>query len=62
MGPRSGVLGGADAFGRRHWGLRWSSFGGHETLSWVALTHAAGATVAFGGAPYGATKRFSGWR
>ena len=60
MGPRSAVLGGVDACGRCHWSLRWSSLWGHETLSWVALTHATAATGAFGGTPYGATNRLRG--
>eukprot|EP00959_Pyramimonas_sp_CCMP1952_P031831 667744-Pyramimonas_sp.AAC.1 len=30
-------------------------------LSWVASTHAACGTEAFGGAPYGTTKRCLGW-
>eukprot|EP00959_Pyramimonas_sp_CCMP1952_P386450 8099088-Pyramimonas_sp.AAC.1 len=46
-----------DACGRCHCGLRWSSLRGHEALYWVGLTHAGGAAVAFGGAPYGATNR-----
>eukprot|EP00959_Pyramimonas_sp_CCMP1952_P312343 6537646-Pyramimonas_sp.AAC.1 len=53
MGPRNAVLGGVDACGP----CRWS-----EALLWVALTHADPATRAFGGAPYGATKRCPGWR
>eukprot|EP00959_Pyramimonas_sp_CCMP1952_P355148 7439387-Pyramimonas_sp.AAC.1 len=60
MGPRSAVLGGVDACGLRHWSIRWSSLLGHARLPWVALTHAAGATGAFGGAPYGAAKRCPG--
>eukprot|EP00959_Pyramimonas_sp_CCMP1952_P350677 7347085-Pyramimonas_sp.AAC.1 len=40
-----------------HWGLRWSSPWGHETLSWVGGPHARATTGALGGAPYGATKR-----
>eukprot|EP00959_Pyramimonas_sp_CCMP1952_P352469 7384907-Pyramimonas_sp.AAC.1 len=38
MGPRSAVLGGGGACGHCHWSLRWSSLGGHETLSVVAAT------------------------
>eukprot|EP00959_Pyramimonas_sp_CCMP1952_P032463 681321-Pyramimonas_sp.AAC.1 len=60
LGPRSAVLAGGDA--PCHWSLRWSSVWGHETLSWVAVTHADAATEASGGAPYGATKRCPGWR
>eukprot|EP00959_Pyramimonas_sp_CCMP1952_P337370 7065043-Pyramimonas_sp.AAC.1 len=60
MGPRNAVLGGGDAFGTCHWSLRWSLWG-HETLSWVALTHTDPATGAFGGVPL-ATKRCPGWR
>ena len=41
--------------------IRWRSIWGHETLSWVGETHVSAATGAFGGAPYGATKRFLGW-
>ena len=33
MGPRDAVLGGGDACECSHWGLRWSSLRGHETLS-----------------------------
>merc|ERR1712091_640988 len=61
MGPRNAVLGGGDACGHPHLGLRWSSLWGHETLSWVGDTHADTPTGAFGGAPYGATKRCPGW-
>eukprot|EP00959_Pyramimonas_sp_CCMP1952_P332647 6965811-Pyramimonas_sp.AAC.1 len=62
MGPRNVVLGGGDACELRHWDLRWSSLWGHETLSWVAEAHAHCAIDAFGGTPYGATKRCPGWR
>eukprot|EP00959_Pyramimonas_sp_CCMP1952_P154544 3232919-Pyramimonas_sp.AAC.1 len=55
MAPRSAVLGEGDACERCHWGLRWSSLWGHETLPWVAVTHADPATGAFVGAPCGAT-------
>ena len=41
-------------------GLGWSSLWGYETLSWVGETHANCATGAFGGAPYGSTKRGRG--
>eukprot|EP00959_Pyramimonas_sp_CCMP1952_P176998 3699442-Pyramimonas_sp.AAC.1 len=61
MWPRSAVLDGGDACGHRHWGLRWSSLCGHEALCWVGETHVGTATVALGGAPYGATKRCAGW-
>ena len=47
-----------------HWGLRWSSLGAHEPCEWCAEMggglHAACATGAFGGAPYGATDRVRG--
>eukprot|EP00959_Pyramimonas_sp_CCMP1952_P231417 4837187-Pyramimonas_sp.AAC.1 len=60
MGPRSVVLGGADACEPCHWGLRWSSRWGHETCKWCAERgggrHADPAIGAFSGAPYGATK------
>ena len=36
MGPRNAVLGGGDACGRQHWGLRWSSLWGHETCEGCA--------------------------
>eukprot|EP00959_Pyramimonas_sp_CCMP1952_P153450 3209983-Pyramimonas_sp.AAC.1 len=55
MRPRSAILGGVDACGRCRWGLRWSSLRGHETVDWMGVTHAGGATGAFGEAPYGAT-------
>eukprot|EP00959_Pyramimonas_sp_CCMP1952_P417641 8750060-Pyramimonas_sp.AAC.1 len=42
---------------RRHWGLRWSSPWGHEALYLLGETHVNTATGAFGGTPYGATKR-----
>eukprot|EP00959_Pyramimonas_sp_CCMP1952_P336274 7041482-Pyramimonas_sp.AAC.1 len=63
-GQRSAVLGGGNACENRHWGLRWGSRWGHVTLCWVGVAHAGGATGAFGGAPYGATKRCTdlGWR
>eukprot|EP00959_Pyramimonas_sp_CCMP1952_P435788 9125625-Pyramimonas_sp.AAC.1 len=57
MGPRSAVLGVGNACGHPHWGLWWSSVWGHETLCWAWETHAAPLIGAFGGAPYGATKR-----
>ena len=64
MGPRSAVLGVADACGHLHWGPRWSSLWGHETCEGCAEMrvelHADPATGAFGGAPYGATKRVRG--
>ena len=47
-----------------HWGLRWSSLWGHETCEGCAemgrWRHANFPTGAFGGAPYGATKRVRG--
>eukprot|EP00959_Pyramimonas_sp_CCMP1952_P255880 5344621-Pyramimonas_sp.AAC.1 len=51
VGPLNAVLGGVDACGLCHSSLRWRSLWGHEAPSWVALTHAACATGAFGGAP-----------
>eukprot|EP00959_Pyramimonas_sp_CCMP1952_P026715 560903-Pyramimonas_sp.AAC.1 len=60
MGPRSAVLGVADACGPRQWGFRWSSIWGHEALHWVWRTHAGTTTGAFGGVPFGATKRCTG--
>eukprot|EP00959_Pyramimonas_sp_CCMP1952_P010911 228675-Pyramimonas_sp.AAC.1 len=62
VGPRSAALGGVGACGLCHWSLRWSSLWGHDTLSWVAVTHADPASGTFGGAPYGATKCCPGWR
>eukprot|EP00959_Pyramimonas_sp_CCMP1952_P294687 6163449-Pyramimonas_sp.AAC.1 len=38
MGPRKARLGGADATGHSHCGLRWSSLWGHGRLYWVART------------------------
>ena len=61
MGPRNAALGGGTACEPPHWGLRRSSLWGHEPLPWVGETHARAATGAFGGAPYGATKRCPGW-
>eukprot|EP00959_Pyramimonas_sp_CCMP1952_P040266 841872-Pyramimonas_sp.AAC.1 len=61
MGPRSTVLAGGDACEICHWGIRWSSLWGHETRYWVARTHANTSTGAFGGAPFAATKRRTGW-
>eukprot|EP00959_Pyramimonas_sp_CCMP1952_P058424 1220391-Pyramimonas_sp.AAC.1 len=49
MGPRSAVLRGGDACEHPLWG--------YEALSWAGKTHANTPTGAFGGAPYGATKR-----
>eukprot|EP00959_Pyramimonas_sp_CCMP1952_P159475 3335362-Pyramimonas_sp.AAC.1 len=60
MGPRNAVQGGSDACGPCNWGLRWSSLWGHKTLFWAGVTHAGGATGAFGGAPYGATRSCTG--
>eukprot|EP00959_Pyramimonas_sp_CCMP1952_P364777 7639002-Pyramimonas_sp.AAC.1 len=53
MGPRSAVLGGEDARGRRHGDLLWGSKWGHEALYWVRETHADCATGTFGGASMG---------
>eukprot|EP00959_Pyramimonas_sp_CCMP1952_P446757 9354679-Pyramimonas_sp.AAC.1 len=57
VGPRHAVLSWKCARGRRHWGIRWSSLWGHEALCWVGEAHVDTATGAFGGDPYGATKR-----
>eukprot|EP00959_Pyramimonas_sp_CCMP1952_P024384 511688-Pyramimonas_sp.AAC.1 len=57
MGPRNAVLGVAVICGYPHLGLRWSSLWSHKALYWVWRTHVGCATGAFGGAPYGATKR-----
>ena len=50
-------MGVADACGRRHWGLRWSSYGATKLVKHVpvfaARTHARGATGAFDGAHMG---------
>eukprot|EP00959_Pyramimonas_sp_CCMP1952_P358400 7504211-Pyramimonas_sp.AAC.1 len=51
-----------DACDHSHWGLRCSSLWGHATPYWVALTHVVTVTEAFGGDPYGATKRCWGLR
>eukprot|EP00959_Pyramimonas_sp_CCMP1952_P108955 2278308-Pyramimonas_sp.AAC.1 len=53
-------MGGGYACELRLWRLRWSPLWGHETLSWVGETHANTLIEAFGGAPYGATKRCPG--
>ena len=57
-------MGAGKACGRSHWGLRWSFLWGHETCEGCAKMgwrrHARSATGAFGGAPYGATKRVRG--
>eukprot|EP00959_Pyramimonas_sp_CCMP1952_P342709 7179688-Pyramimonas_sp.AAC.1 len=47
MGPRSAVLGGRNA--------------GSEGCAGWWLTHSGGAGGTFGGAPYGATERCTGW-
>eukprot|EP00959_Pyramimonas_sp_CCMP1952_P110474 2311074-Pyramimonas_sp.AAC.1 len=60
MGPRSAVLGLADACGHPHWGSRWNSLWGHETLYWVWRTHVATPAGASRAAPYRATKRCTG--
>eukprot|EP00959_Pyramimonas_sp_CCMP1952_P107246 2242422-Pyramimonas_sp.AAC.1 len=57
LGPRSAVMGGGGACELRLWRLRWSPLWGHETLSWVGERHANTPIGAFGGVPYGATKR-----
>eukprot|EP00959_Pyramimonas_sp_CCMP1952_P223796 4679396-Pyramimonas_sp.AAC.2 len=54
MGPRIAVLTGRDACEHCHWGHRWSSLWGHNTLDWAEETHANTTTGAFGGATYGA--------
>eukprot|EP00959_Pyramimonas_sp_CCMP1952_P065150 1360124-Pyramimonas_sp.AAC.1 len=48
------------AWGRPHWGLRWSPLWSHEAPPWVGEPHAGTPTGAYGGAPYGATKRCPG--
>ena len=57
-------MGAVGACERSHLGLRWSSLWGHETCEgvpkWVRWAHANAAIWAFGGAPYGATKRVRG--
>eukprot|EP00959_Pyramimonas_sp_CCMP1952_P212008 4436937-Pyramimonas_sp.AAC.1 len=57
-----GCAGGA--CGQQRYGLRWSSLWGHEACERCAElgrgTHADGSTLAFGGAPYGGTKRARG--
>eukprot|EP00959_Pyramimonas_sp_CCMP1952_P191879 4012126-Pyramimonas_sp.AAC.1 len=54
-------MGAADANGRWHWGLRWSSLWGPQTCQRGADmgvgTHACGGTGDLGGDPYGITKR-----
>eukprot|EP00959_Pyramimonas_sp_CCMP1952_P191670 4008002-Pyramimonas_sp.AAC.1 len=57
MGPRNAVVGGGPACGHRHWGLRWSSLWGHETLYRVGETHADTAAGAFGGLLHGKRMR-----
>ena len=46
---------------RSQWGLRWSSLGATNRVrgvpKWSGRPHVDPATGAFGGAPYGATKR-----
>eukprot|EP00959_Pyramimonas_sp_CCMP1952_P119680 2502637-Pyramimonas_sp.AAC.1 len=37
-----------DACGRSHWGLRWSSLWGHETLHWVGENATLGVRDACG--------------
>ena len=50
--------------GRSHLGLRWGSLWGHKTSEGCARmdpsSHADATTGAFGGVPYGATKRVRG--
>eukprot|EP00959_Pyramimonas_sp_CCMP1952_P467187 9491178-Pyramimonas_sp.AAC.1 len=55
-GPQSVALGGKDACEHCHWGLRWGSPWGYNTLYWVGETHANTTTGAFSGASRGATK------
>eukprot|EP00959_Pyramimonas_sp_CCMP1952_P328115 6869410-Pyramimonas_sp.AAC.1 len=57
-----------NACGQSHLGRRWGSLWGHEALYWVGKmphcvfgTHADGGTGAFGGVPYGATRRCIVW-
>eukprot|EP00959_Pyramimonas_sp_CCMP1952_P004794 100636-Pyramimonas_sp.AAC.1 len=60
MGPRIAALGEGTACEHPQWGLRWSSRWGHETLPWMKEPHANTPRGAFGGGPYGATKRCPG--
>eukprot|EP00959_Pyramimonas_sp_CCMP1952_P296290 6198085-Pyramimonas_sp.AAC.1 len=60
MGPRSALLGRGDASDTHHWGLRWTSLRGQETLYWVGETHVIHTAGALGGPPYGATNRCTG--
>eukprot|EP00959_Pyramimonas_sp_CCMP1952_P085644 1791326-Pyramimonas_sp.AAC.1 len=53
MNSRNAVLGGGIACERPHWGLRWSSLWGHETMSWAGGPHANTTTGAFVGPPMG---------
>eukprot|EP00959_Pyramimonas_sp_CCMP1952_P154870 3240213-Pyramimonas_sp.AAC.1 len=56
-------MGGGDACGRWHWGVRWTYWGPNRVKgvpNWVAVTHANARTGAFGGAPYGATNPCEG--
>eukprot|EP00959_Pyramimonas_sp_CCMP1952_P269197 5628213-Pyramimonas_sp.AAC.1 len=61
MGLRNAAMGGGTACGHPHWGLQWGSLWGCEALPWVWEPHVDTPTGAFGGAPYGATKRCPGW-
>ena len=64
--PREGCaeMGAVPPCERSYWGLRWSSLCGHEACEECAEMgvepHANAAIGAFGGAPYGATKRVRG--
>ena len=60
MRPRNAALGEGTACEPPQWGLRWSSLWGYETLPWAKEPHADTPSGAFGGAPYGATKRVRG--
>ena len=57
-------MGVGEACERSHWGLRWSSLWGHDPREGCAtvgaVLHATPTIGAFGGAPYGATKRVRG--
>ena len=53
--PKWGSMRGGDACGHGRWGLRWRSLWGHETCE--GSVEMMGGAGAFGGDPYGATKR-----
>eukprot|EP00959_Pyramimonas_sp_CCMP1952_P355307 7442340-Pyramimonas_sp.AAC.1 len=64
MGPRSVVLGGGDARGTRHWGLRWTSLYGatKRCTGWGRrMWYTPLGPWVDPPTPYGATKRCTGW-